>query len=122
MSKKVQIIEGPDGRPAYAVLRWDEFERLSDIAEDRADAAGISAARDRAEETFPQTVADRLQAGEHPVKVFREYRDMTQAVLAAATDTTATYISQIETGHRKAGRKLQARLANILKIEIADLD
>ena len=122
MSKKVQIIEGPDGRPAYAVLPWDEFERLSDVTDDRADAADIAAARGRAEETFPQAVADRLQAGEHPIKVFREYHNMTQAALAAAAVTTATYISQIETGHRRAGRKLLARLAEALEIETVDLD
>lgn len=121
MNKKVQVIEGPDGKPEYAVVPWTDFQRLSQAAEDREDAALIAAARESGEETFPQAVMDRLMDGENPTKVFREYRGMKQSELAQTAGTTATYISQIETGHRFPGRKLLRAIAGALSVETMDL-
>jgi len=28
---KHQIIAGPDGKPAFAVIAWEDFQRLADI-------------------------------------------------------------------------------------------
>ncbi len=39
--------------------------------------------------------------GENPVKVWREYREMTQQALAQAAGISASYLSQIETGKRE---------------------
>ena len=60
--------------------------------------------------------------GEQPVKVFREYRGMTQEELARRAGTSKNYISQIENRRRRAGRKLQARLAEALGLDPEDLE
>lgn len=73
-------------------------------------------------ETFPDKLAAALLDGLHPIKVFREHRAMTQAQLAAAIGTSPVYISQIERGERRAGRKLLLKLAKALNVERALLE
>lgn len=51
-------------------------------------------AKSSAEEVFPIEVADRLLAGENPVKVYRNLRGLTQTQLAAAVHINAVYLSQ----------------------------
>jgi len=41
---------------------------------------------------------------------------LTQAQLAKATGTSSVYISQIEGNGRRAGRKLRAKLAKVLRV------
>ena len=62
-------------------------------------------------------MVDAILRGGHPLKVFREYRGLSQAALAKATKTNTVYISQIETGRRRAGRKLLQRLAAALRVD-----
>ena len=86
------------------------------------DVAAFDHAKAAGGETFPEEVAIRLVGGEHPVRVFREYRRLTQRELADAAGTTAAYISQIETGARIGGRKTLARIAGVLGVERPDLE
>ncbi len=92
-----------------------------DAGELDEDLAAYDAAKASDEERFPAAVADRLIAGESPLKVFREYRGLTQGRLAEAAETTAPYLSQIENGRRTGSVGLLRRLADALRIEIDDL-
>lgn len=83
--------------------------------------AAYNEAKARDEEALPLAVVKRLAAGEHPVKVFREHRRLTQAELAEAAGTTPAYLSQIETGKRGGSKKLLRSLAEALEVELADL-
>lgn len=73
------------------------------------------------EERFPAAVVRQLVSGECPIRVFREYRGLTQAALAAAAGTNAQYVSQIERGDRDVGKKLLPKLAAALGVDTADL-
>lgn len=73
------------------------------------------------EERFPAAVARQLVSGESPIRVFREYRGLTQAALAEAAGTNAQYVSQIERGDRDVGKKLLPKLAAALGVDLADL-
>jgi len=53
---------------------------------DMKDAAVAQAKIAAGEETWPEEIVGALVAGEHPVKVFRKYRGMTMAELAAAAN------------------------------------
>ncbi len=90
-------------------------------SEEAADLAAYEEARAREEEAFPLDVAERLAAGAHPIKVFREYRGMTQAELARQVGLSPMYISQIETGRRGGSTKALRRIAAALDIDLADL-
>ncbi len=85
------------------------------------DLAAYDAAKASDEERFPAELADRLIAGESPLKVYREYRGMTQGALAKMAKTAAPYLSQIENGRRTGSVGLLHRLADALRIEIDDL-
>ena len=51
------------------------------------------------------------------LKTARMKAGLTQAQLAKAAGTSPVYLSQIERGERRAGRKLRAKLANALRVD-----
>lgn len=106
------------GKPAFVVIPIDEWRAINTALEDRTDAAAVRAFLKAPSETFPDSLAAALLGGAHPVKMFRKHRAMTQAQLAAAIGTSPVYISQIERGERRAGRKLLHKLSRALGVEI----
>lgn len=120
---RVQIIRDTTGRPAFVVLTWDDYRKLDPNISDAAltDEELYDAAIVADEEHFPVAVADRLMAGDHPVKVFREHRGLTQKRLAAAAGVDAAYLSQIETGHRRGSIETLQKLARALNVDLDDL-
>ena len=114
MTKQI-ITQG--GKPAFVVIPIDEWRRIESALEDRADAAAVRAFRKNPSETFPDTVVAAILEGCHPIKAFRKHRGLTQAQLASAVGTSPVYISQLERGERRAGRKLRATLSGALEID-----
>lgn len=100
--------------------------QLEDFAEraERADAemvadiALLHAALAAEEETFPAELVNRLIDGEHPIKVYREYRGLSQAQLAKKVGTDRLYISQIETRKARGGRELLRKIARTLGVRV----
>ena len=118
----VQILE-IDGR-RMAVLPMDEYERLLDIAEDRADALAAENAelrRSNGEEYLSSEMIDRILAGESPLRVWREHRNLTQVELAAKVGTTGATISRLESGDMIGDRKRWRPIAEALGVSIDDL-
>lgn len=118
-----QIIK-QNGRPAFVVVPFDEWLRIEEILEDRADAAAACAYWDNPDvEGFPEEVVRALAVDRiNPIKVFREYRGMTQAELAGAAQLSAMYLSQIERGERTPGRKALGKLATALRVDVDMLE
>ena len=110
------------GKPAFVVIPIEEWRRIEATLEDRADAASVRAFLKNPTETFPDAVVAAILEGAHPLKALREHRGLTQSALAEASSTSAVYISQIERGDRRAGRKLRARLGKALGVEPDLLD
>ena len=105
------------GKPAFVVIPIDEWRAINAALEDRTDAAAVRAFLKSPSETFPDKLAAALLDGTHPVKAFRVHRAMTQAQLATAAGTSTVYISQIERGERRAGRKLLLKLSKALGVD-----
>jgi DNA-binding XRE family transcriptional regulator len=116
---KVQVLE-KDGKEAFAVLPIDEYRALVQRLEDLEDAQDLRSYRSNPGESFPSEVVNRLLDGENPVKVWREYRRLTQGQLAEQTGVTVAHISQIENGKRECSVKLLRALARVLAVD-ADL-
>ncbi len=111
-----QVILDDAGRPAFAVIPWREYERL---AGEEGDAEALyDRARAEGGESFPVELADRLLAGENPV---RAHRGMTQGELASAAGVHPVYLSQIETGKRAGSTRTLAALARALGVAVDDL-
>jgi DNA-binding XRE family transcriptional regulator len=125
MNSQIQIIE-KDGKPEYAVVPFKDYQRLLELAEDAEDIAAADVAKaelDRGEdELIPSEIARRLIDGEeHPLKIWREYRGLTQEALAKQVESTKSYISQIEAGKKSGSVVLIKRLAAALNVDMDDL-
>jgi DNA-binding XRE family transcriptional regulator len=92
---------------------------LHEMLEDAAATAAYHRSRDQ--ERVPIELVDRLLAGESPVKVWREYRGLSQRALAARADMDFTYLSQIETGARRGPVKTMKKIAEALSVDLDDL-
>ncbi len=121
--KKPQIIFDTSGRPTFVVIHWSEYSRLAGENTDAlwSDEELYDLAKAEGGELFPIEVVDRLLAGEHPVKVYRNHRGMTQGELAATVGIHKMYLSQIETGRRVGSTKTLAALARALNVSLDDL-
>ncbi|MFP4561610.1 MAG: helix-turn-helix transcriptional regulator [Thiohalorhabdus sp.] len=74
------------------------------------------------DETVPSGVAHRLLSGEeHPVRVWRVYRGLTQEDLAQATGVGKSYISQLEAGKESGSLRFTRTLAEALEVGMEDL-
>lgn len=118
MADGAQFILDADGNPAFAVLPYDEYERLLDAADEAAAVRAYDAYKVASPETFPDDVVGRLVAGEAPVKVFREYRGLTQKQLAQAAGINQVYVSQIESGVRTGSVEVMKRIAEALRTDL----
>jgi len=120
-----QIIER-GGKPEYAVLPYDEYLALLELAEDVRDAEDArEAIRELVsgeDEAIPAEIADRLIAGdEHPLKVWREYRELTQEALGNVAGVGKSYVSKIEAGSKTGSAKVLKALAEVLRVDIGGL-
>lgn len=120
----VKILESK-GKPAFAVLPYDEYIALCELAEDAEDVAALARFAKRyakgSEETVPAEVVDRLLAGESPLRVWREFRGMTGAQVATAVQITPAHISKIESGKGEPSVALLKRLARLLRVDMEAL-
>ena len=114
MSRQI-ITQG--GKPAFVVIPIEEWRRIEATLEDHLDASAVRAFLKNPTEAFPDSVMAAILDGAHPLKALREHRGLTQADLATACATSAVYISQIDRGGRRAGRKLLAKLGKALRVE-----
>jgi DNA-binding XRE family transcriptional regulator len=110
----------PPPRAAQARVR-----KLASHGEDAAAERLIARPhRDRAagsEALIPLDVADRIAEGEHPIKVVREWRNLTQQQLADAVEITQGYLSGIENGARQGPLALHQKLARALGVPLLTL-
>ena len=121
---KVQLIL-KEGQPEYAVLPYDLYTQLVDDAEMLQDIRDYNEAKARIEsgeeELIPAHVPYAIIDGENPVKVWREYRGLTQQQLANDAGISAAYLSQIETGKRKGKTAVLQAIARALNLTLDDV-
>lgn len=120
-----QIIE-KEGKPEYAVIPYSEYQQLLDLAENAQDQMDGNIALDELargdDEVIPGEVVDRfLEGKEHPLKIWREYRGLTQEVLGRNAGVGKSYISQIEAGNKVGSAKVLKALAAALRVDMDDL-
>lgn len=116
----VQILEH-NGKPAFVVMPFAEYEKMLEPFEDANDAARIeqllNAVASGAEEVFPSELVHALVSGGNPVRLLREYRAMSTGDLAAACGVTKAHIYQLETGKRSMSVDVLRKLVHALHVE-----
>ncbi|MCY4373281.1 MAG: helix-turn-helix transcriptional regulator [Spirochaetaceae bacterium] len=107
----------------YAVVPLAEYEALRDaVNEDAMDSAIMKRVlEDPDEELVPFTLVKRIADGEHPVRVWREYRDMRAGELATAAGIANSYLSDIENGKKPGSINAMKRISIALDVTIDDL-
>jgi DNA-binding XRE family transcriptional regulator len=120
----IQIIER-NGKPEWAVVPYEAYLQLVEQAEtlqDIRDYDSVKAALDRGEEELlPSEVVYSILDGQNPIKVWREYRGLTQLQLADASDISVPYLSQLESGKRKGSTEVLGAIAKALKLSLDDI-
>jgi len=120
----VQIIK-QNGKPEWAIVPYEIYLQLVEQAEmlqDVHDYDTVKAALEQGkEELIPSEVVYALLDGDHPIKVWREYRGLTQGGLATLAGISVPYLSQLETGKRKGSLEALTSIAKALKISLDDL-
>jgi DNA-binding XRE family transcriptional regulator len=118
---KIQIIYDEKG-PAFVVLPVSEYlARFPDASLSDEELFDLAKGKS-GEERTPHEIVKRLVEGENPVKVFREWRGLTQEELASGVGVSTGYVSQVERGARRLSRKTQTIIAEALGVEAEELD
>ena len=120
---KVQIIN-KDGKPEWAVLPYETYQRMiedSEMLQDIRDYDEAKKAIEDGEELVPSEVAYAILDGKSPIRVWREYRGLTRQQLAGAAGISVPYISQIESGKRKGSTEVLSAIARALDLTLDDI-
>ncbi len=120
----VQIIE-KNGQPEWAVLPYEEYQRLveeTEMLQDIRDYDEVKLAiTSGTEELIPSEVTYALLDGENSIRVWREYRGLTQQQVAAEAGISKPYLSQLESGQRKGTTDVLTAVAKALNVSLDDL-
>ncbi len=115
----VQVLKDKKGKPAFVIVPYARWQALVGGGEEDAFLAKrYKAARRRDDTEVPWDIAKRIVAGENAVKVYREWRGLTQEALARKVDSAKAYISQIETGAKPGGRGILRKIAAALEVPV----
>ena len=124
MKENVQLIER-DGKPEWAILPYEDYlylleqaEMLEDIRDYDTSKASLENGED---ELIPSEVVFAILDGMNPIKVWREYRGMTQQQLADAVGISKPYLSQIETGKRIGATEILSAIAKALDVSLDEV-
>jgi DNA-binding XRE family transcriptional regulator len=119
----VQIIE-KDGKPEWAVIPYEIYQRLVEDAEllrDIRDYEGVKKSIEDGEELIPSKITYAILDGDNPIKVWREYRQFTQQQLADRAGISKAYLSQIESGKRTGTTEVLSAIARALNLSLDDI-
>lgn len=120
----VQIIKQGD-KPEWAVVPYEAYLQLVEQAEmlqDVQDYDSAKAALERGDdELIPSEVVYAILNGENPIKVWREFRGMSQQETAEKAGISVPYLSQLESRKRKGTMDVLSSIAKVLDVSIESL-
>ena len=109
----------------FVVIPMEDLQRLMDDAEMLADVKAYDAAKVRLDsgddELIPLELTERRIAGENAVRIWRDYRGLTQEVLAKTSNVSRAMIAAIEAGHKTGSIATLKKLATALKVDLENL-
>jgi ribosome-binding protein aMBF1 (putative translation factor) len=119
----VRFQKTPKGE--VAILPRKDYEALVAKAAEADEDAGTTRLVNRARKEvaagaplLPKAIVDRLAAGENPVRVLREWRDITQMHLSFKTNISQGHISDIENGRRVGTPATLRAIARVLNVPL----
>jgi len=94
---------------------------VANRARESAILRAYDAAKARKEEAIPSEFAARLIAGENPIRVYREFRGLTQEQLAKSARIARAYLAELETGRKNGSVAVLKSIAAMLKLDLDDI-
>lgn len=119
----VQVIE-KNGQIEWAVIPYPEYQKLLDAWEMLEDIRAYDEAKaniEAGEELIPSKVAYALLDGKNPIRVWRQYRGLTQQQLAKKVGISKPYLSQLESGKRNGTTDILKNIAQALDVGLDEL-
>ena len=121
MNTEILTIKGEK----FAVLPFNLYEKLMEKLEDLQDIADckeIKAQIARGEmDLFPANVVNAIINGENKIKVYREYRGLTQAELATQANLSLAMIKKLESSETSGSIKSLKTIAKVLCLDLDDI-
>jgi DNA-binding XRE family transcriptional regulator len=115
-----QIIE-KNGKPEWAIIPYGEFIKIQELLENAEDIKDIEenlkAIEENREIVVPGEVTFAIVDGTHPIRAWREYKNMRLNDLAKRVGISGSYLSQIENGKRNPTIETLKAIASALEIE-----
>ena len=101
------------------------WETLLDALDDSGDRAALRGADTRRkagiDDGMEVSFFRRILAGESPVRVWREYRQLSLQQLAKLARVSSAYLSEIETGKKPGSAATLQRIAHALGVDTDEL-
>lgn len=120
----VQIIKQND-KPEWAVVPYESYLELVEKAEmllDLQDYDSAKAALQRGDdELIPSEIVYAILDGENAIKVWREFREMSQQELAEKAGISNPYLSQLETNKRTGSVEVLSAIAKTLNVSLENI-
>lgn len=117
----LQIIKQND-KPEWAVIPYEMYLELVEKAEMFQDIQDYDTAKLTqelgTEELIPAEVINAILDGENAIKVWREYRGLSQTELATRAGISVPYLSQLETNKREGSLRVLSALAEALNVTL----
>ena len=117
----VQIIKQGD-KPEWAVVPYDAYIKLvekAEMAQDVQDYDSAKAALEHGDdELVPSEVIYAILDGGNPIKIWREYRGLSQHEMAENIGISVPYLSQLETNKRKGSLEVLSAIAKVLRVSL----
>lgn len=103
----------------------EEYRSLQAATEELADLQAYDRALAQLangdEELLPAEFVKRMLSGESPLRVWREFRGLTQTALAEASSVNRVQIADIEAGRKNGSIETVKKLAEALGITLDEL-
>ena len=100
-----------DGKPAFAVIPWEEYQKL---LRSRAEAA-------EADVWFPNDVVKANVRGDSLIKAWREHLGLTQEDLAARAGIKQPALARLEKADASPRKSTLKKLADAMEISVEQL-
>ena len=103
----------------FVLVPIEQYNRVLENLEVLEDFRDFERIKALDEEAFPSEVIDRLVVeDENPIKVFREYRGLTQEQLAEKSGIQFTDLATIETGQASESVESLNQIAEALSLDV----
>ena len=120
----VQIIKQGD-KPEWAVVPYEIYLELVEKAETLLDVQDYDSAKASLQrgddELIPSEIVYAILDGENAIKVWREFREMSQQELAEKAGISIPYLSQLETNKRTGSIEVLSSLAKTLNVSLENI-